>query len=312
MVFYKIKFLSFPKIEFAVTARTDQYKNVIQYREDMIEFSVNDNDIEIEEDGKITYWKGKRFSLVMPDMCYKAKAVGSAVSYMSSVALRGTFEYERIECDNLQECRKIAMETKDALLLPRMMNLDLEYNNFENDLRKISLLFPKEGEANKMYALSMVFELIGKLDETFRKSLIGENKESICIYYSKKAKKYIEQNYRNKINIFDISNILGISPNYLSNIFKRETKQTITEYIAYVRLGKARELLYKEKKSYDEVATEVGLSSARNMNRLFQKYYGMSTQKCLLADKEISLYHRKPWEVKQLKDDIYEKTEEEY
>lgn len=41
------------------------------------------------------------------------------------------------------------------------------------------------------------------------------------------------------------------------------------------------------------------------LNRLFHKYYGSSLYACRLTDKEISLYHEKPWEVEKLAEDIY-------
>ncbi len=311
MIFYKIKFLSFPEIAFAVTTRTDRYKNIITYRKDMLELGISDNNIVITENGKEYLASGKRISLIMPDMHCQMYAIDSEMSYLSSVALSGKFEFERFELESLSECKTIVKETKDAVLIPRLLDLDLEYHDIENTLRKICLLYAKDGSYNKMYALSMTLELIGRLDEIFRKNIIGETKESICVYYSKKTKKYIESHYKEKINVQEIADLLSISPNYLSNIFKQETGQTITEYIASVRLSKARNLLYQGKKSRDAIALEVGLSNARNMNRLFRKYYGMSTHKCLLADKEISLYHKKPWDVKQLKDDIYKKTEDE-
>jgi len=310
MVFYKLKFHSFPQIQFAVASRTTHYKNVISYRKNMIEIGVVSGPVLITENGYTTTRPGKCISVIMPDMNYSTKAMDSSVLYLSSFALSATFDFERYETDNPEEWKKIAQETKQALLLPRYLELDTDYTEFETLIKKICLLYPKEEEGAKMQALSLVFEVLGKLDESFRKNFLGETKESICIYYSKKAKKYIENHYQEKIYIQEIADTLSITPNYLSNIFKQETGQTITEFIALTRLTQARKLLYENDRNPDEIACQVGLSNARNMNRLFFKYFGMSTHKCILADREISLYHEKPWEVEHLTEDIYQQQEE--
>lgn len=74
-----------------------------------------------------------------------------------------------------------------------------------------------------------------------------------------------------------------------------------------MRLDRARRLLY-EGMSPDAVAEAVGVSSAEYLNRLFVKHYGVGMNKCLLSDREMTLYHQKPWEVENLERDIWETT----
>ena len=309
MIFYKVKFLSLPEIKFASSSYTDHFKNVVTNRENMLELGIVDGTTESEDmkTGKISTSTGKRISAIMPDRNFRIYAPPSEHVRITTVAICGSFDYERIECDDPELCKKYAKEDKDCILLPLGLKIDLEYILIENAIRKICLLFPKEGEGNKMHALSVFFEILAMVDEMVRKTLAGETKESICIYYSKKTKKYIDTHYSEKISVAEIAGILQVTQNYLSRIFKEETKQTITEYTARLRLAKARELLYENSSDLNAVAKAVGLSDSRHLNRLFKKYYGTSTHKCILVDREISLYHNKPWETDRLEEDIFDK-----
>ena len=100
--------------------------------------------------------------------------------------------------------------------------------------------------------------------------------------------------------------MLNISPNYLSNIFRKSTGKTVTEFIAETRIYHARRLAYNGDMSFEKIASEVGICNEKYLNKLFKKYFGTSIKKCVMTDHEISLYHDKPWEVENLTKDIFE------
>lgn len=309
MVFYMIRLKSFPEIKFAFSVRTDKYKNIITYRKKSLEISVCNAEIEVlERDRK--YIKPKQsLGVVMPDMDIKLKAKEASQLYLTTVAIEADFEFERYEADSIEECAKILSESEDAFAIPLYTELGSDYSHIECLMRKIIFYHPQNTVSSRMNAVSVWCEIIGEIDDMFRKKIFGKNKESLCFYYSRKVQKYIETNYDQKIEVKNLADNLKISPNYLSNIFKRETGQTIREFIAYTRISAARKLLYEKERDFDSVAKQVGLSGARNLNELFNKYYGMSIQKCILADREISLYHKKPWEIEHLEEDILDKTQ---
>ena len=304
MVFYKVKLRSFPKIRFAHTTRTDKYKNVISYRKNHLEISLDGAAIEVTDADRTYTRPGRCVSLIMPDMNIKTKAIEPGMQYYTSVAMEAEFDFERIEEEDPEKCRRIIEEAKDTLLLPLYMELGSQYACYESVLRKIAYYYPRQTAADCMEAVSEWIGLLGEIDRTFREQALGKAKQRITLYYSRKAQKYIEENYAEDLQVCSIAKKLGISANYLSSLFRRETGQTMREYIAQVRLSKARALLY-EGVEPAEVAAQVGVASAWYLNQLFVRHFGVGIQKCLLVDKEISLYFKKPWDVEELSEDIY-------
>ena len=75
-----------------------------------------------------------------------------------------------------------------------------------------------------------------------------------------KAMDYIALNYSEKISLKNIAEELYLSPNYLSELFKRHTDKNISEYITQFRLDKARRYLqqpeYKFKRQYGMTPNE--------------------------------------------------------
>ncbi|MCR4671289.1 MAG: AraC family transcriptional regulator [Saccharofermentans sp.] len=93
---------------------------------------------------------------------------------------------------------------------------------------------------------------------------------------AEKAKKYIDQHYREDISLDDLSAMYGISPFYFSKVFKTQTGVTFTDYITGVRVGKARQLLEGTSKSMKEICSEVGYSDPNYFSRIFKKNTGVT------------------------------------
>lgn len=82
---------------------------------------------------------------------------------------------------------------------------------------------------------------------------------------------YIDKNYYNNITIEKLSGILNINKNYFCRLFKAAAKTTPTEYINFVRVWKAENLLTTTKDSILEISMAVGFSSVSYFNRIFKK-----------------------------------------
>lgn len=90
---------------------------------------------------------------------------------------------------------------------------------------------------------------------------------------------YIEQNYRHPISLEDLTRIMNYNKYELCHRFKSATGKTIVEYINYVRIKQAKELLCESTKSITEVASCCGFSSVQYFNRVFTKYNGIAPGK---------------------------------
>lgn len=96
----------------------------------------------------------------------------------------------------------------------------------------------------------------------------------------KKAKDYIDKNYMNEeISLKTTAEHVGLSPTYLSALFKREMKQNFTEYLTEIRIRKAKELLCSTSKLVCEIAYEVGFRDYRYFSQIFKKHTGQTPKK---------------------------------
>lgn len=84
-----------------------------------------------------------------------------------------------------------------------------------------------------------------------------------------------KQFYDSNLSVTTVANHLGISPNYYSTIFKRETGMTIGEYITEIRLANAAYLLQTTNMKLYEVSSAIGISDANYLSILFKKRYGV-------------------------------------
>ncbi|THF76097.1 response regulator transcription factor [Cohnella fermenti] len=86
---------------------------------------------------------------------------------------------------------------------------------------------------------------------------------------------YLREHYDEPLSLKKLADIAYLSPNYVCSLFKDAMGQNISEYLAELRVEKAKELLEEENgiKAY-EVAQRVGYSDSRYFNRLFKRYTG--------------------------------------
>lgn len=92
-----------------------------------------------------------------------------------------------------------------------------------------------------------------------------------------KAKSYIDDNYMNEdLSLRAVADQVGLSPSYLSAVFKRETKQNFSDYLTAVRICHAKELLCCTSKLIYEVAYAVGFRDYRYFGQIFKKLTGLT------------------------------------
>jgi len=86
--------------------------------------------------------------------------------------------------------------------------------------------------------------------------------------------RYINNNFDSDLNLGSISEKFIINPNYLSQVFKKETGYTFTDYITRLRISKACELLKSTQLTTREVAEKSGYNDYFYFCRTFKKSIG--------------------------------------
>ena len=78
------------------------------------------------------------------------------------------------------------------------------------------------------------------------------------------------------LSIASLAQICGISPYYLSHIFKNETGTNYKTYLTGIRLAKAKELLADSDCKLYEIWKKTGYKNVRTLADAFKQRYGIS------------------------------------
>ncbi len=92
-----------------------------------------------------------------------------------------------------------------------------------------------------------------------------------------KAIEYIKKNYTKNISLEDVSMSVNVTSYYFSRLFKEEVGVNFVEYVAGLRIEKAKELLNSpDMPSMKEICLDVGYSDPNYFSRIFKKHEGLS------------------------------------
>ena len=156
-------------------------------------------------------------------------------------------------------------------------NMTLYRNNkAEIQIKKILDTVYGEYKNPDEFSEEIITDYIRLLFFTIARNTNNYKSEKTINEYTKKAKEYIENNYMTDITLKETANILKISPEHLSRVFKAETGFGFCEYINLIRLNKANELLKDKKMSVLETAYKCGFNDSNYFSVKFKKLYGIS------------------------------------
>ena len=97
-------------------------------------------------------------------------------------------------------------------------------------------------------------------------------------YYDKliqKARLYMEENL-SYITLKQTAIHVGLSPSYLSSIYKQQTGNSFSDDILNMKMQMARQLLNNSDLKTYEIAEKLGYDNPKNFTRAFRNYYGFS------------------------------------
>lgn len=88
------------------------------------------------------------------------------------------------------------------------------------------------------------------------------------------ARDYIEQHYREKLSLEHLAEALRLPVSRLDRLFAETTGIAFHDYVAGVRVEKAKNLLLNPNYYFTEIAFELGFGSIREFNRVFTRMVG--------------------------------------
>ena len=140
---------------------------------------------------------------------------------------------------------------------------------------KIKNELEREQKCYDKYVKSYLFQLAAFM---FRNEMLLEENHSVKENLNEllPAIEFINQNYNRRLFLDEICSCISYNKYHLCRVFKDMTGGTVFDYINYVRLRNAEELLCSTSKSISEVAFECGFASIQYFSRAFKKSTGYS------------------------------------
>ncbi|MBN2439933.1 MAG: response regulator transcription factor [Spirochaetales bacterium] len=91
-----------------------------------------------------------------------------------------------------------------------------------------------------------------------------------------KLKYFVEKNFHKDAGLTEASEVVCLSPKYISKIFKEETGIGFNEYKLTLKMDKARELLSSHEYNINEIAGKTGYLNVESFVRIFKKMTGVT------------------------------------
>lgn len=86
----------------------------------------------------------------------------------------------------------------------------------------------------------------------------------------------IRRDFRRNLRVRELASRVGVTPNYLSALYRWEAGKTITQTLLERRVELAKELLQKTSLRIRQIARAVGFASPYYFSRRFHQYQGIS------------------------------------
>ncbi|MCR4738828.1 MAG: AraC family transcriptional regulator [Lachnospiraceae bacterium] len=173
------------------------------------------------------------------------------------------FEYHPEIHDTLNTTCKVVLGSSMKDKLERIFSLMLEESATPDDYSSDFMI---------MYMLNLV--LLIQRGGVFTREH-PENSIDISPVIEK-AINYIALNYNSTISLDDIAGHFHLCPSHFSKKFSKETGYTFKEYLNYIRLRQATQMLLTTDDSITKIALSCGFNSSNYFKDLFRKKFNMS------------------------------------
>ncbi len=90
------------------------------------------------------------------------------------------------------------------------------------------------------------------------------------------VQKYIQNHIEERLTLNEVAAVFGLSPNYLSVLFKKTCSVGFSEYIAQMKVSRAKSMLLEQDMKVYEVADRLGFESAFYFSKVFKKVAGVA------------------------------------
>lgn len=141
-----------------------------------------------------------------------------------------------------------------------------------------SIACAKTTQANRNYfeECADFMLLIHKLTALVQSTGVGGVISPSNRRYCERAKAFISENIDRKLTVSDVAGAVGVSKNYLTNVFSSSEGIPLIEFINRRKLSYMIELIRRYHYTLAQAGEHVGFTDANYVSRIFKHYYGMT------------------------------------
>ena len=130
------------------------------------------------------------------------------------------------------------------------------------------------------YRLTLKANIYIAMTEILRYYCGSKDEMSRMIYHNvlrlRPCIEYIDEHFTEKIYIETLAEMITVSPDYFTKMFKDSIGRTPIEYINGLKVNKSLELLSATDKSINDISDEVGFSGPNYFHKIFKQYMNTS------------------------------------
>ena len=145
--------------------------------------------------------------------------------------------------------------------------------------------FIEKKEGYEAILKSIAIELVRIFLRNLSNQTLVKSKMTRCWATVEKAITHInEYYYDEELDNHKISKASEVTPNYLSQVFKKQLGISMHSYINHIRIEKSKVLLLQTNKKLTEIASVVGFSSIYVFSKVFKKTVGITPSEFVVSN----------------------------
>lgn len=160
-----------------------------------------------------------------------------------------------------------------AELIMQLKTLAMEMNRFSDQFEQ------EYKQVSQAIEVLQPLQQVKQLFLNLIKQIAGNKAEHTLMRKEiQRAIAYMEEHYAEDITVARLADVLHLSANYLSNLFKSETGMRIVEYMNRCRIQKAKQLLQDPAWKVYEVAEKTGFQETSYFCKVFKELEGKTVK----------------------------------
>lgn len=157
----------------------------------------------------------------------------------------------------------------------RFQNHIIQDDQLAQQIKKIVEEYAQQKTGCELAIKAYLYHIVVLLLRNYQQKNLHKNlqeRQEKNLHQIRTTLEYMDQHYSENINLAQMANLSNMSNQHFCRVFKSITGKRPMDYINYLRINKAVDLLEKSNFNISEIAMAVGFDDSNYFSRLFKKY----------------------------------------